>query len=250
MNYGRQRMTGKIDSLARTSLTFKDAVLADSSPAGLWLLNETNLSGANVWQDTSGNFRHAIDQTDTNNPTPTQTNLAGDLSSCAVFDGINDRIAVAHNPAFNATMVSVEAWVKATASLYILSRYDNYASFSVNSFNTWINGTGTGITRYSGGNSTTYTSNTIINNGQWHHVVWTYQSGTGGYILYIDGILVDQQTTSGTINSSSYPLVIGTGYQGGTHTVFYPGSLSGVAYYPGIILNQIQVSSHYNASRP
>ena len=68
-------------------------------------------------------------------------------------------------------------------------------------------------------------STTIMDNSQWHHVVFTY--GTGGMKLYLDGTLEDTYAYFGGAESTTNPLVLAT-----TNWNWIPGNDSTISTNP------------------
>jgi hypothetical protein len=93
----------------------------------------------------------------------------------------------------------------------------------------------------SGSITTSVAPVTAYNDGQWHHAVQTFNSGT--LYCYVDGILISQTAGLGAINSTAAFIRIAKGNTG----VFFPGTISRVAYYT-TPLNIAQVNEHYQAS--
>lgn len=77
--------------------------------------------------------------------------------------------------------------------------------------------------------------NTIVDDGNWHHIAVTRQASTGGIWLYVDGILDGSDLSSPSTGNISYRNGRPTGYPDDPTLVFgaekhdYPGSL----YYKG-----------------
>lgn len=105
----------------------------------------------------------------------------------------------------------------------------------------------------SGSSVQTIRSGASYNNGQWHHVVAT--QGSGGMRLYVDGVLVGQNTVTG---NGTYN---GTWHVGGDNLNGYPNAGSGSTqrYFDGQLdetavyyhaLSASAVSSHFAAAAP
>jgi len=97
-----------------------------------------------------------------------------------------------------------------------------------------------------GSAKTTVASNSTINNGQWHHVVGTYTSGSGGMKLYVDGAL--QGSTSATPQNFTGWWRAGaerlTGWPGNPTDDYFEGTLDELAVYSDV-LTPTEISSHY-----
>ena len=94
-----------------------------------------------------------------------------------------------------------------------------------------------------GNPDTTLPSVRVINNGLWHQVVVTRDSGTGAMRIYIDGTL-DASTTGPTGPRTAPPaLRIGSIQTGGN---FLLGAISDVAFYETVLTPE-QVATLYSA---
>lgn len=227
-------------------LSYLQAILADSSPFGVWLLNDTDLSGSNVWLDSSGN---GWNSTDEEPPTPTPTTLHGGLTSAASFDGVDDVIHVVTGHSADAASVSVEAWVNTTASDFrVLNHEDPAESFFKKAFNARVTSTGIEFAIHVGGGMPEFEASCAVTDGNWHHVVWAYDENDG-FSAYLDGELVGTDDTAGPINGSEFDIRIGCSYSNyfSANQGLAPGELAGVAFHKGYALSSEQVLAHYNA---
>jgi len=94
--------------------------------------------------------------------------------------------------------------------------------------------------------------NTLVDDGQWHHIAVTRQASSGGVWLYVDGVLDASSNSSASNGNISYRNGRVTSYQDDPTLVFgaekhdYPGSL----YYKGKLdefrlSNTIRYSSNF-----
>jgi hypothetical protein len=153
------------------------------------------------------------------------------------FDGTNDYLCSDINDDdtcdndtdLQPTIISAGAWVKKDTSGYSpIIDYDGTDSQAVGrGYHLVINssnqayfriGTGSGVWQGTTGTST-------LNDGQWHHLVGTYQ--TGELKIYVDGKL--ETTTVPTSNGISYTnatfLAIGLDQQGSNADVYHDGKI-------------------------
>jgi len=124
------------------------------------------------------------------------------------FDGTDDYVLIAHNSSLNlTTAMTVEAWIKTTSTSeeYILEKTENAYYFGIN-----LAGNAGKISMYLVGVNSgwLYSNNTTINDGSWHHVAAAYD-GANEY-LYVDGVLDNSLSVSGTIGTNGDPLYIGS----------------------------------------
>ena len=88
------------------------------------------------------------------------------------------------------------------------------------------------------------------NDGQWHHVAVTYANGVES--LYLDGVLVGQQSAGEVAYAGGYDYFLGTGYtaswsggNGGWH--YFQGRLDEAAVYSRA-LTATEVAARYAAA--
>ena len=133
--------------------------------------------------------------------------LCGHLSNAFAqnalhFDGSNDNVQTTYSGVLGTANRTFEAWIKvdvgATASNLCILDYGVNAVGSRNTFSV----TGTrGITFISGGtNANISSSSNVITEGQWTHVAFVLNSGTG--YLYVNGSQVGTGNLS-TVNTPS-----------------------------------------------
>jgi hypothetical protein len=87
-----------------------------------------------------------------------------------------------------------------------------------------------------------YTTNTY-NDGQWHYVVFTYNSGGDNIKLYVDGVLQFTAIDKILLGNSNYGISLALGFNAGT---WFAGSIA-VAQGYSIELTAAQVLQNYNA---
>ena len=93
----------------------------------------------------------------------------------------------------------------------------------------------------------TTTTATYMNTSNWYQVVGTYTSGTRR--LYINGVLVNFDTQTGTIESNSGGMSIGVyGGFNGSRGYYYNGNLSSCKVYNRALTAQ-EIQQNFNATR-
>jgi hypothetical protein len=116
------------------------------------------------------------------------------------FDGIDDYIRVADDPSLHmSSAFTVEAWINPDASsaneYMILNKEGEYEVAIKNGTIQWaITNTDPGWDWHDTGYS--------VATHEWSHVALTYDSGTGNAITYINGVMVDTYTGSGTVGDT------------------------------------------------
>ena len=164
----------------------------------------TNMDAASDWVPSQG--RYALD-----------------------FDGSNDRVAVANNPAFNLTnAVSVSAWIYQTGGVavsgVIVSKRSGFNAtgipFELVSQALVASWRVVGNTNFSSANGGSITL------GQWMHLCGTWDGATRR--TYLNGVQVASAATTGTITNNSTAVSMGT-LPSGTDPFF--GNLDDIRVY-------------------
>lgn len=101
-----------------------------------------------------------------------------------------------------------------------------------------------GVQRMSNSNSGV-TGNTIVDDGQWHHIAVTRNSSTGGVALFVDGVLDAEQTNGPSTGNVSYRDGRPTSYPNSDPYLVFAAEkhdYSGSLYYKGW-LDEIRISN-------
>lgn len=216
-------------------MSYSSEVLADSPL--IWLrLGE--LSGTSA-ADSSGNGRNG-----THNNTPTlgvAGALAGDSDAAATFNGTNEDVSVANGSWMNTgTAMSAECWVKSTATSGVVFSRGGGTS---NPFHISASGAAAFLFRWGSASANASVSGTTsVNDGQWHHVVGTFDGTT--LRMYVDGVLEGSSNAASTRSLwvTSADLRVASR---GTST-FMAGTIDECALY-GTALSQARITAHYDA---
>jgi len=180
--------------------------------------------------------------------------LLGDSNSAVAFDGVNDYVSIDNQTTAD---FSLELWIKTTAGSrtgshayqgdgliwsdvggtaddFVLAILNNRASFFDGDAN--------------GGGGRSINGTPVLNDGQWHHLVATRQSGnsTNGLQLYVDGRLEIAGGAGTAILDDNSKIAIG-GNTGDAR--YYTGWIDEVAIY-NHVLSPGQVADHYRAAVP
>lgn len=165
-------------------------------------------------------------------------------SSYFTFDGVNDIATIPNNTALDTQTPSVEVWVKTNATTQNGFWFEKgsvnsqYALFQEGAVIQWRLGP-------LGDLSTT--TATYMNTSNWYQVVGTFTSGSR--ILYINGVQVNSNATTGTLSTNSNGMSIGAyGGTSGSNAYYYNGALSVCRVY-NRVLTAAQVSQNFNALR-
>jgi hypothetical protein len=163
------------------------------------------------------------------------------------FDGTNDMIIIPENSALNTQTPSVEVWVKTNATTQNGFWFEKgqvntqYSLFQEGGSIQWRQNFGGGHT-----NLSTTTAN-FMNTSNWYQVVGTFTSGTRR--LYINGVLVNSDTQSGTIATNANGMSIGVygGFNGG-RGYYYNGNIASVKVY-NRALTAAEIQQNFNATK-
>jgi hypothetical protein len=189
---------------------------------------------------------NAMDSSGFGNDGTTNGNIsyvAGKVDSLAAqFDGSSSYVQI---PVAAVGDFSIAYWMKTTATAGTGQWWagkgivDGEVGGSTADFGTSL--LGNKVAFGVGNPDTTITSTTIVNDGQWHHVVVTRATVSGAMKLYVDGNL--QATGTGATGARTGPtaLRIGGIQAGGG---FFVGALDDVRIY-NYVINASQVSALY-----
>ncbi|MDO6515268.1 LamG domain-containing protein [Neptuniibacter sp. 2_MG-2023] len=160
-----------------------------------WHFDESGWNGtADEVEDSSGNDNHGVAQN-------ADTISSGAICRAGDFDGVTDYVTATDLSQLQTT-ASLIFWIKTTQSGNDVAwQAPGVAGIEENGgaddiFWGWIDASGhIGLTV--GDDYAATKSNTVINDGSWHHVVLTREVVSGEYKIYIDGAL-DKSGTSST----------------------------------------------------
>ena len=139
------------------------------------------------------------------------------------------------------------AWVKMSPGdtegpAVVLSQHQSH---QVNGFVIWGNAWGgTGdpgkVTYLVNSLDSVITSSAVINDGEWHHIATTYETG-GLTRLYVDGVLAAAAISSPTVEDRGAPLLVGGLYgvaTAGAPSGRFTGLIDDVQVYGGLLSEQ------------
>jgi len=225
-------------AIGGAGVTYSSSVLADS-PSHLYRLGEASGSLA---ADSSGFDRHgqyngatlnragAI-QADTD--TAVLFPVSGSSRSMSALPGSGGGLATGD------TSRTVEAWVKTTTGQSV--RIAGWGTIP-NGFDVRMQGSNVTVTWSSGGSNTLAINTGVpLNDGQWHHVVLTYDGAASPnlFTVYVDGQRRNQTTRSTDFATSWTLPSFGSSGALGDHIY-----LDEVALYPRVLTNH-QVLEHW-----
>jgi hypothetical protein len=163
---------------------------------GLWHLNGTA-------EDTSGVGNNG-------NIIGSPSTVSGKIGQALLFNGSTDYIDIADDASLNSNVGTISVWIKFTSSginQSIVSKND--PSASSNGWHLYIEGASDELrAQIKGSGTTTFSPSTgALNDGNWHHVVFVFESG-GTSTLYLDGAEVATNASTATFTVSSQNLRI------------------------------------------
>jgi hypothetical protein len=192
-----------------------------------------------TWSDLSGNGNNAEL---INNPTFNSLNNG-------YFEFVTDDFGrIQNNILLDTQTPTVEVWIKTNATTQNGFWFEKgtvntqYSLFQEGSIIQWRQ-------RLTNGNLVNLSTTTanFININNWYQVVGTFISGNRR--LYINGLLVNSDTLSGTIAINSGGMSIGVyGGYSGSRGYYYNGNLSNVRIY-NRVLSADEVLQNYNATK-
>ncbi|MFP4314260.1 MAG: LamG-like jellyroll fold domain-containing protein, partial [Alphaproteobacteria bacterium] len=176
----------------------------DNGLVGYWKLDETSGTTA---ADSSGN---GLDGNMLGGLDASSANVAGIINTALEFDGNNNEIEIADSAIHEPSFVTISAWAKPTATgdHDIVSKRQTVVDNN-HGYRLRINSPEDTFSCEFGFNTGTRdvgVSTANFNLDQWYHVACTDNGNEAR--IYVDGVLVDQDT-SGAGNNISYTSVVG-----------------------------------------
>lgn len=201
----------------------RSAIIA-GSPLAYWRLGEGGKTATVALSETGSKFDGAYQLgSEIGHPGA----LVGDANTAARFDGKGGRVVVGNESLFDkiGPALTLEAWIKVNAFdrtwNTIIAKGDSSWRLQRNG-NTDVLGFDT-----DGLNPPYLAGNRSVNDGQWHHVVASYDGRVK--TLWIDGELDAWTPATGSIAQNDFPVVLGENAQSTGR--FWNGWLDEVAVY-------------------
>lgn len=168
------------------------------------------------------------------------------------FDGVDDSIQIGATSLGITTAITISAWVKTTALISKVIVCEDRTSSTLRNWNLLINSSSKvqWIVWHSTSSYVLTTDPTAfhITDGNWHHVMGTFDGTTSanGMRLYIDGVMVDQATATASGIHSNILVNASIGSLESGASWFWNGSIDEVAIWD----NVQDASTIYNAGAP
>lgn len=210
------------------------SLLADSTLKGYWRINEI---GGTAVSDSSG---------EGHNGTASRTNIlsgtSGKYGACGTFvSASSDKITVSNHADFNITgNFSISAWIKTStnAVMGILTK----GAAAAYSWGLQQNGNVASISLWQQAGATFMTVNgaTTVNDGNWHHVVATYDGTT--LRIYTDTNVQSTTTKTGSWYNGTADIIIGGRADGAN---YYNGNIDDVNFFNNKVLSTAEIAKLY-----
>lgn len=179
-----------------------------------WALDDINTTAIDSVGGYNGTMQSGLDGA--------ANSVPGKLSNAISFDGSDDYISVADNAALEPTApLTVALWIKTnTTTASVLVEKDGDAGYSAQIL-------ANGKVKLNVGTAATFlSSNTAVNDDEWHHVIFVY-NGLNSGVVYIDGVADTDQSNPSTLVYGAGELNIG----GRTTTMNFDGELDDIRLY-------------------
>lgn len=168
----------------------------------------------------------------------TLPSTTGKLSTALSFDGSTQAVMIGNKTQTQLSSTgTIEAWIKtssATATLAAVTKANNF----------WLGLSGGKAAIYDWTSSVTCADSTSINNGAWHHIAVTLNSGvSNGSIIYVDGVA--KKTCTWTPVNQAGSVALGAVYSG-SYSQYFNGTLDHVKLF-NRILSADEITAEYNA---
>ena len=193
-----------------------------------------------TWTDLSGNGNNG---TLVNGPTYNSAN-----GGSIVFDGTNDRVSFAANPALSGSwsVGSIFNTSKSTFVQAIVGRTAPTPGFEQN-YNLIINAGKVQI--FSSADAYTFATSATLPINTWYFAVGTFNSATNRLSLYVNGSLVDFKTLTVSSTPTTGPQILQIGASDGASPVnFFQGNIAQASLY-NVALTAAEVQQNFNCLR-
>ena len=143
------------------------------------------------------------------------------------FNGSDDEVVISHSSVFNITAeITQEIWFKADS--FTNTGGGNFPTLIAKgqqNYRWYFSTSGTFVSRYAG--LSDLNSATTFSTGQWYYVVLT--KNTGGFKLYVNGVLNNEDSQSGAMSANTDNYVLGNWDEGGARA--FQGQIANARIY-------------------
>lgn len=175
------------------------------------------------------------------------TYSTGKINNAGVFNGSSSAVTIANHTSLFPTSLTVSLWINFTTvqqnkHIFTLQNANDspYLGFSI-----FVEDSANGKKIWSATRSTSFgwvASTNNLNDGNWHHVVVTFDSGT--HTMWVDGTQNSQNTGKTLVWDTGANLMFGKfyNYAGG----YYNGKLDEVGYWDRALTSD-EIATLYNS---
>lgn len=214
--------------------------------------------GSTAW-DTSGNSNHGtlLDADPTNSDGDDASEwVDGRYGHALSFDGVDDYVEIPFVPSLQfSDEITVEAWIYSNEDLGATERMEwvgRRSAFSLRNDERILGNIGAPgpvfLANFSDGNDygVGFSGNPPPAADEWHHYVGVFDTAARGLELWVDGVMIDQNTSMAglTIDDNANPITIGGQIPGAS---FFNGIIDEVIVYDRA-LGPGEIQLHYNRS--
>jgi hypothetical protein len=226
-------------------MSYQTETLADS-PVGFWRLGEASGTTA---ADASGNGRDGTYLPNSGGAWTGGTQgasgaLAGDADTAATFDGSSGYVKRSAWSPVAGGSYTYEAWIKTTSVaegfFFGEGRSDDTGHWSY-----LILLAGGKIRHFNVDTGLFIDGAAVVNDGGWHHVAVTFNSGTGSGQLYVDGATDGSPASASAAASSADQVGVGALVRSDVVN-YFAGAVDECAIY-STALSAARILAHYNA---
>ena len=191
------------------------------APGAVW--NDGYFQG--VWHVPNGTTLSLLDSTaGAHNGTLTTISGTALVAGAGVIDGCVYESAagpvsyssVPDSTAFNSANMTVSAWIKTSDSAYLDSIMERDSGAS-RQFQFRMSSADANFIIFIGGSAYSVSSSVVVNDGNWHHVVGTFNGST--LLVYVDGVQKGTTSVSGSIDTGAGTALFLDGSQRGNFTM-------------------------------
>jgi hypothetical protein len=177
----------------------------------------------------------------------------GNNAKAYIFDGIDDRVEVAHNQNLNCSSVSISVWFNTNNFLasngfapHLLSKREASGwgnSFQMNVGPYQAQNACWADWSISGNGGIYYNNSTILNTGNWFNLVYTHD-GTN-VKLFLNGALVQTIVSPGLLTFNTLPLWFAARPNAGNNSSWFNGKLDDIGIWNRALTPQ-EITDLYN----
>lgn len=234
-------------------IIFKRMSLNLPAPTAHYSMDNADINGTTIYENLS-----SLNGTLINSPT---TGASGIIGQSITFGATNKHISLPQDSLdFNAESFSFSLWTKVTSTIGFQRWIGQRGTGALGSFPGWYLQldyltSNDGRLDFLIETTDGFSDQTVRNqawggrDGNWHHLVGTFNTNTGTKTIYLDGVQWHQNTNANLIGknlSSNRPSVIGIADNGGSFLRQFYGSIDEVYIWRGQVLSLEDVQLIYN----